>query len=161
MEIHHRVNIVLISFTAYSEIRRCPSVETTFNHSTGYSRSVHSAHRVWELKLFHVSGYNIFISQKKCIANSEPLAACLGPLLQDWSETTKANSTMGFLMRLGVWPTFVQSHPSVKTVEWFKKKNTCHIISLPWGREKISDLPKSCRSAPQDKTDSRSQSHVL
>ncbi len=37
------------------------------------------------------------------------------------------------------WPTFVQSHPSVKTQS--DSKSIWHIISPPIGREKISDLP--------------------
>ncbi len=39
------------------------------------------------------------------------------------------------------WPTFVQSHPSVKTAEWLKIN--CYIISPSIGWEKVSDLRKA------------------
>ncbi len=42
------------------------------------------------------------------------------------------------------WPIFVQSHLTVKTVEWFKKQLSHNLLT--YRKEKISDLHKSCEN---------------
>ncbi len=76
--------------------------------------------------------------------------------------TGRFESTRMFLSKQTAWPTFVQSHPSVKTEQWFKKKQLSH--SLPTLRKGENKWPaqiqQNCPTGWNGYSDSESRAIV-